>query len=144
MSVVHRHLIVRAEVEEPIVDPKVATDWLKTLIEGIGMRITEHGGPHCDYVDRPDNYGIAAVAIIETSHVALHIWDRDNPPLVQLDVYSCSEFEVRDVLPHLDMMKPTKISYQFLDREKCIQVKDNSHRDLKQEQVSRGSFLDYE
>jgi len=142
MSVVHKHLIVRAEVESPIVDPEVATTWLRELIEGIGMKITEHGGPHCDYVDRPDNYGIAAVAVIETSHVALHIWDRDNPPLVQLDVYSCSDFKVHDVLPFLDVMKPTKISYQFLNREKCLQVIDNCHKELNK--MTKSSCLDYE
>lgn len=130
---VHKHLIVRAEVENPIVDPKIAIDWIKKLIDGIGMKITENGGPYCDYVEKPGNYGIAAVAIIETSNVALHIWDREDPPLVQLDVHSCSDFKVNDVLPFLKDMKPTKISYKFLNREKCLQEIDNSHRDLKKQ-----------
>lgn len=122
MSVVHRHLIVRAEVNRPIVDPKVAIDWMKRMIDCIGMKITEHGGPHCDYVDRPGNAGIAAVAIIETSHVGLHVWDQEKPAIAQVDVYSCSEFEISDILLFIGEMEPTKVAYQFLDRENNLKV----------------------
>ena len=135
-QVVHKHLIIRAEVQKPIVDPKVAIDWMKRLIEGIGMKITEHGGPHCDYVNQPGNCGIAAVAIIETSHVGLHIWDQDDPKLVQFDVYSCSDFKVHDILPFINEMEPDKIWYKFLDREKCLQEVDNSYRDLTKKEKS--------
>lgn len=144
MSVVHKHLIIRAEVSQPIVDPKIAIDWMKSLIEGIGMKITEHGGPHCDYVEKPDNYGIAAVALIETSNLALHIWDRDQPPLVQLDVYSCSEFNVSDVISFLDVMKPTKIEYKFLDRENSLQITDSNQNDLQTEQNTFPPWYFYE
>lgn len=126
MSLVHKHLIIRSEVKEPIVDVEVAKNWLRRLIEGIGMKITKNGGPHCDYVEKPDNYGIAAVAVIETSHVALHIWDRQDPPLVQLDVYSCSDFRIKDVVKFLTEMKPKKTSYKFLDRSTSLQEIDNS------------------
>ena len=35
------------------------------------------------------------VAIIETSHIAMHIWDEPKPALMQFDVYSCGEFDVK-------------------------------------------------
>ena len=38
----------------------------------------------------PGNRGVTAFAIIETSHIAMHIWDEPNPALVQLDVYTCA------------------------------------------------------
>jgi len=126
----HKHLIIRAEVEKPIVETNVAIDWMKRLINDIGMKITEHGGPYADYVKKEGNCGIAAVAIIETSHVGLHLWDQEDPPLAQIDVYSCSEFEVRDIIPCVNEMGPTKIWYKFLDRENCLQEIDNSFRDL--------------
>lgn len=129
MAVSHKHIIIRAEVEEPIVDPKVAIDWMKRLIEDIGMKITEHGGPHCDYVDQPGNAGIAAVAIIETSHVGLHVWDQEQPAVAQIDVYSCSEFSVNQILPFIAEMKPIKTWYKFIDRERGLKEIDNSFRE---------------
>lgn len=121
---VHKHLIVRAEVAKPIVNPQVAADWMRRLIDRIGMNITEHGGPHCDYVEKEGNCGIACVAVIETSHVALHIWDQADPPLAQLDVYSCSDFEVEDVFEFIREMEPTRMSYRLLDRETDLREAD--------------------
>jgi len=121
MKTVHKHLIIRAEVNQPIIDPDVAKDWMRKLISAIGMKVTAHGGPHCDYVKKENNEGIAAVAIIETSHIALHIWDKIDPPLVQLDVYSCSEFDPNQVAKYLKIMEPISICYKFLDREHLIE-----------------------
>ena len=59
---------------------------LKRLIKDIDMKIL--GGPYLKYCDNIGNRGLTAVTIIETSHIAMHVWDEDNPSLVQLDVYS--------------------------------------------------------
>ena len=117
---IHKHMIIRAEVTKPIIDVDVAKDWMKRLIEQIGMKITEHGGPHCDYVEKPGNEGITIVAIIETSHCAMHIWDKEDPPIAQLDVYSCAEFETWDVIEFIYEMKPSKIEFKLFDRSKHI------------------------
>jgi len=132
MKVVHKHLIIRAEVKRPIIDPGVAKDWLRRLIAAIGMKITKNGGPHCDYVKKENNEGIAAVAIIETSHVALHIWDKNNPPLAQIDVYSCSEFDPNVVAQYLKVMEPINVGYKFLDREHLIEEITNGLVEVKQ------------
>jgi S-adenosylmethionine/arginine decarboxylase-like enzyme len=63
------------------------------------------------------NRGLTAFAIIETSHIAMHIWDEVSPALCQLDVYTCSEMDPNQVLPFLEVMEPTKVEYKFLDRE---------------------------
>lgn len=118
---VHKHLIIRAEVQKPIVDPEEAKNWIRRLVSAIGMKLTKHGGPHCDYVEKENNYGIAAVAIIETSHISLHIWDQDDPPLAQIDIYSCSNFEPKDVVEFINEMNPTKINFKFLDRENNLE-----------------------
>ncbi len=39
-----------------------------------------------------ENRGITAISVIETSHIAMHVWDEPQPALMQLDIYSCAEF----------------------------------------------------
>ena len=83
-------------------------------------------GPVASYCKMEGNRGITAFAIIETSHIAMHIWDESNPSLVQLDVYSCSDFDPITVFDHLSIMEPVKKDFKFLDREnEFIQVLDN-------------------
>ena len=68
---------------------------------------------------------MTSVAIIETSHIALHIWDETNPGLMQLDVYSCADFMPKDVFDEVNtIFKTIKTEYKFLDREKeLVEVK---------------------
>lgn len=127
--VVHQHLIVRAEVQNPITSTDQAKEWLSRLVDAIGMKICKGGGPHAHYVDQPGNLGVASIVMIETSHASLHIWDQFDPPLVQFDVYSCAPYEVQTVFDLLEEMKPTKISYSLLDRESCVQQIDNGSRE---------------
>ena len=112
----HKHLIVRAEVTNPLVGEEATKDWLRRIVEAIGMKITKSGGPHVDYVDQPDNAGIAGIVMIETSHVSVHVWDKIEKPVVHFDVYSCSDFDVDKVLEFLNEMKPTSVRYNLLDR----------------------------
>ena len=82
-------------------------------------------GPYTTYVNDTGNKGMTSVAIIETSHIALHIWDEVSPGLMQLDVYSCANFNPQDVFDKVDELFQTiKMEYKFLDREKeLIEVK---------------------
>ena len=116
----HRHFIVRAEVDHPFVDPEVTKDWLRRLVAAIGMNITASGGPHVDYVDVTGNSGIAGIVMIETSHCAIHVWDKAEPPLVQMDVYSCKCFDTKIVLDFLEEMKPTKVEKMIVDRKNVL------------------------
>ena len=112
----HKHIIIRAEVSEPITKRNKAIRFLNRIIKAIGMKAMY--GPTATYCKMSGNRGVTAFAIIETSHIALHIWDEVNPALVQLDVYSCSDFEPKKVLDILQELKPTKIEHKYLDREK--------------------------
>ena len=112
----HKHIIIRAEVSEPITKRNKAIKFLNRIIKAIGMKAMY--GPTATYCKMPGNRGVTAFAIIETSHIALHIWDEVNPALVQLDVYSCSDFEPKKVLDILQELKPTKVEHKYLDREK--------------------------
>tara|TARA_Y100000034_G_scaffold8165_2_gene8925 strand:+ start:4909 stop:5286 length:378 start_codon:yes stop_codon:yes gene_type:complete len=125
MSVIHKHLIVRAEVEKPFVScPEVVT-WLRDLAQEIGMNITESGGPHVDYVEKEGNCGIAGIVMIETSHIAIHCWDKQDPPLVQLDVYSCADFNHLKVLMYLSEMHPKEVQHIIIDRQNGLLLEQN-------------------
>lgn len=111
----HKHLVIRSEVNKPIVNKTKARKFLRSLIKKISMK--ELYGPVACYCKMEGNRGITSFAIIETSHVAMHIWDEPTPALVQLDVYSCSDFDPKTIFDHLQIMQPAKIDYKFLDRE---------------------------
>ena len=115
---VHKHLIIRAAVHEPITSEKELKKWLKDLVKIIKMKIIK--GPYASYVSKEGNCGVTGIVMIETSHIAIHIWDEPTPALVQCDVYSCAEFQQGEVIMHLGTMKPKKIEYMMVDRSKEI------------------------
>ena len=114
----HKHLIIRATVDEPITSEKELKKWLRDLVKIIKMKIIK--GPYASYVSKEGNCGVTGVVMIETSHIAIHIWDETTPALVQCDVYSCAEFQRGEVVMHLGMMHPTKIEYMMMDRSEDI------------------------
>ena len=112
---VHKHLIIRAEVEKPPLESEWVVDWLAGLVDKIGMKVCS--GPYSEYVDVPGNAGVTGVVIIETSHIAIHVWDEPEPALMQLDVYTCGPFEPQLIFDALNEFSPTKVEYKYLDRE---------------------------
>ena len=120
----HKHLIIRAEVKHPITSERELKKWLKNLVKTIDMEIV--GGPYTAYVTKEGNQGATGVVMIETSHIAIHIWDEERPSLVQCDIYSCAEFSVPEVLLEFTMMEPTKIDYMVLDRANSISLSNTN------------------
>ena len=125
MTQQHKHLIVRADIgwcpqEE---DLNKISDWIRSLIKKIDMKLL--AGPYTTYVNQKGNKGMTSVAIIETSHIALHIWDEESPGLMQLDVYSCADFNPPVVFDKVnELFQTIKMEYKFLDREKeLVEVK---------------------
>lgn len=115
MAVVHKHLIIRAEVRNPLKDEQAAILWIRNLVQNIGMNIMM--GPFAQYLDVEGNRGLTAVAIIETSHIALHVWDECDPALVQLDVYTCGALDPQQVVDALRAFDPVRVEMKYLDRE---------------------------
>jgi S-adenosylmethionine/arginine decarboxylase-like enzyme len=119
MTQQHKHLIVRADIgwcpqEE---DLNKISDWIRSLIKKIDMKLL--AGPYTTYVSEAGNKGMTSIAIIETSHIALHIWEETSPGLMQLDVYSCAYFNPQDVFDNVnELFRTIKMEYKFLDREK--------------------------
>ena len=116
----HKHLIIRAEVNCPITSEKEIKKWLRNLVKKIDMNIIK--GPYASYVSKEGNRGITGIVMIETSHIAIHVWDEISPELVQCDVYSCAEFSSNEVLIEFVTMKPTKIEHILLDRAEDIRI----------------------
>ena len=86
----HKHIIIRALCEKPPRDCEGAVEWWNELVDSIGMaKLDIQNNPICGYVDTPGNAGLTICGIIETSHIAMHVWDESNPALIQLDVYTC-------------------------------------------------------
>jgi len=58
------------------------------------------------------------MAVIETSHIVMHVWDEVNPALIQLDIYSCGDFDEHDVCKKISKdFDLSKIEYKYLNRE---------------------------
>ena len=76
----------------------------------------EHN-PICGYVDTPGNSGLTIAGIIETSHIAMHVWDELDPALIQLDVYTCSSLDTKIVMKALQQFEPISVESKYLDRE---------------------------
>ena len=125
MTQQHKHLIVRVNIgwcpQKEYLNK--ISDWIRSLIKKIDMKLL--AGPYTTYVSETGNKGMTSVAIIETSHIALHIWDEVSPGLMQLDVYSCANFNPQDVFDKVnELFQTIKMEYKFLDREKeLVEVK---------------------
>ena len=115
MQLVHKHVIIRAEVTNPPTDETLTSNDVKALIEAIGMKILM--GPYAKYCTMKGNRGLTVATIIETSHVIIHTWDETDPAMIQLDVYTCGVFDPNIVFDWLQKYNPTKIDFKYLDRE---------------------------
>jgi len=118
----HKHLIVRAELNNPPYNAADIKIWMKHLVDKIGMNILM--GPYAIYSDMVGNQGLTAVTIIETSHIALHVWDEEEPALMQLDVYTCSTLNIDDVFEAIKDFDPVKVEYKYIDREYGLTLLD--------------------
>ena len=94
----HKHILVNAKVKNPIKSEQEAIEFLNELVDAIDMKIIQ--GPYASYVDKEGNRGLTAIVMIETSHVAFHIWDESDPSLLQFDLYTCGEMD-KDVVLNL-------------------------------------------
>lgn len=73
--------------------------------------------PRAVMCDKKGNEGISAFCLITTSHICLHSWDTTNPNLVQLDVYSCKDYDINLVINELNKFKPTSLNHKIIDRD---------------------------
>lgn len=96
----HNHLLVNGYSLIPPTDEGKTIEWMKKLVESIDMKIIQ--GPFASYVSKEGNRGLTAIVMIETSHIAMHVWDEEDPAFVQFDLYTCSTLPVERVLKDLE------------------------------------------
>jgi S-adenosylmethionine/arginine decarboxylase-like enzyme len=118
--IAHKQLIGRFEIKNPPTKSGgIYLDiWFRRLIEAQGMTLM--AGPLLAYNGRPGLEGWSGTAIIETSHVALHIWDKTDPPIAQLDFYTCGHLDVQKILAAVEEWDISKADWWVLDREFVI------------------------
>ena len=118
MELVHKHIILRIEAKKPPTELELKP-WVLSLVEKIGMVVL--AGPiSADVTTIPGYCGPTCVCIIETSHIACHVWNESDPALIQLDVYTCGPFDPHAVIEHIQIWEPTKVEYKYLDRESSL------------------------
>ena len=112
----HKHLLVNAKVANPINTEEEGLDFLRNLVVKIDMKIIK--GPFASYVDKEGNKGLTAIVMIETSHIAFHIWDETDPGLIQFDLYTCGQLELDKVISIFkDTFNVVEFDYVLFDRE---------------------------
>ena len=89
---------------------------MQSLVDSIDMKTIQ--GPYASYVTKEGNQGLTCVVMIETSHIALHIWDEPNPAEIQFDLYTCGELPIDQILRKLeDELGLFDYHYLVLERE---------------------------
>jgi S-adenosylmethionine/arginine decarboxylase-like enzyme len=80
-------------------DKEAVMSWLEELVAEIGMKVA--AGPIASYVTKEGNRGMTVGCLIETSHIAMHVWDEASPSFVQFDLYTCSTLPTEAVIRNL-------------------------------------------
>ena len=122
-SLFHQHLLIKAYVNNPPKKMKALNTWLTELVLDINMKVVIPA--RSKYVDAIGNRGLTGNIGIETSHVAIHVWDEPTPAFIQMDVYSCSCFETSTVLNKLKEFDLINYEYMLIDRNEGFVVKEH-------------------
>lgn len=115
MSIQHKHILINAKVKNPIQNELDAIQFLDRLVDRIGMKVIK--GPYAKYVDAEGNKGLTAIVMIETSHIAFHIWDEEDPGTLQFDLYTCGSLVKDEVIKALqERFDVVSMDYRLYDR----------------------------
>ena len=112
----HNQLLVNGFTNSALKSEKSAVEWMQSLVDSIDMKTIQ--GPYASYVTKEGNQGLTCVVMIETSHIALHIWDEPNPAEIQFDLYTCGLLPIDQILRKLeDELGLFDYHYLVLERE---------------------------
>lgn len=115
--VYHIHLMINASTNKQLTSCTKMNAWLQSLVKHIDMK--EVIAPRSFYVNKEGNKGITAQIGIETSHVALHVWDEPSPSIIKMDLYTCGCLNVKRTLKFITKgLGLINIEYLVLDRAK--------------------------
>lgn len=127
----HKHLIMSLSVKYPPRDAEEVEAWLAFVIKRINMKIAKAStllkNPQAYYCENPSNLGVTGVGILETSHTALHVWEDESPAKMEYDLYSCAEFDVKDIITLCKPFYIIKGNYIVLDRDAGLKVLEQGY-----------------
>lgn len=112
----HIHLIVTAWGDRPPMTADEGNAWLLRLVELIDMQILmESRAIFCEDLG---NEGVTGIVGLTTSHASFHSWHDAPRPFINLDVYSCRNFDTKVIFDHLKTQWGVgEVSYMVIDRE---------------------------
>ena len=98
----HNHLILKGAIKKiPTADDLVEISlWIEDFIMGNGMQLASK--PVVSYVEDEGNKAVTACCLLKTSHMAFHIWDEQDPALIQFDFYTCGELDIDQAIEMLN------------------------------------------
>ncbi len=128
----HLHILVKGYFKNPPRSEEAINDWFRRLVEKVRMVVV--AGPTSVYVNEPGNEGLTGTVTLATSHASIHIWDNVAPYLFQFDLYSCSTFEAKEILEHLNEFGLEGYEYLFIDRNKEMKIVESKFEYVLQEQ----------
>ena len=120
MKVEHKHLLL-----EGWIDRHQDSIKLESLVSELSKVVKAQvlGGPLSYYCDQPpNNIGWTTFLAIKQSHIIIHTW-MDYVLMkeqLQIDIYSCKDFKVEDVLKFLKKKEVYDIKYKLINREKDL------------------------
>jgi len=120
----HKHLLVNAKIHNSVMSEAQGIAFLTKLVDKIDMKIIK--GPFASYVNVEGNRGLTGIVMIETSHIAFHIWDEVRPGLIQFDLYTCGQLELDKVLSIFkETFEVDTLDYILFDRENGFVVESS-------------------
>lgn len=114
----HKHLLLRGKILNPPKNIEQFSEWIQALVNKIDMKILM--GPFTVYSDMVGNRGITSITVIETSHISAHVWDEEDPSIIELDVFSCKDFDPSVVVEHMKVFELVDINFRMFDRTKAL------------------------
>lgn len=118
----HQHLLMKVWVIKPPRDVESINKWFVDLVHKVKMEVV--AGPTSVYVDYPGNEGLTGTVTLATSHASIHIWDHEEPAMIQFDIYSCKCFTFEDVFEQFKEWIPLKAEWVMIDRNGFPKITD--------------------
>ena len=118
----HKHLLLKGTIKQvPTKSTSIQMKvWMERFIKSNGMQLQCE--PIVSYVEDKENRGMTACCLLKTSHMAFHIWDEQDPALMQFDFYTCGELDADEIFKKLNIkFHFLKYEYMILDREKNVE-----------------------
>ena len=119
----HKHLLLKGYIKHipTNLDAISIKIWMERFIKSNGMQLQCE--PIVSYVHDKGNRGMTACCLLKTSHMAFHIWDEQNPALIQFDFYTCGKLNIGEVIKKLNIkFHFITFEYMVLNRESGIKT----------------------